>query len=498
MAKILIDGRTFEAAEGATILTVAAREGIDIPHFCAHPGLVSEGTCRMCVVEVEGAAKLELACSTPVREGLKVTTESPRIKEARRGVLEFLLADHPVDCPICDKAGECRLQDYYRDYGLFAGAFGEGKERREKIIPIGEKLILDRERCILCTRCVRFLRDVTRTRELGVFERGVRSEIGIYENTPISSGYAGNLVDLCPVGAITDTSFRFKTRTWFLEPRPSICPFCARGCRILVDYHPGFARHSGSEGIFRVRPQIEVTPRGPWICDAGRYGGIALESRRITTIIWNKGTEAATLTWEKAWALLEPKIRALIDSSRTDRITILLHTGLTNEDLACVKSAFEEIRPRPRIRFVDPPSGEDDGFLRTSERTANRAGAHDLGFDLRPIVPEELGRETELLLMFGGPFADRSLSAPFAAAIDQIRTKVLFASVSMDFSGRFDLVFPCALPFETSGSYTNIDGRRQTFTAVRPPRSGVKTEGAIIRAIAAVFGLNGRPPGGGS
>jgi NADH-quinone oxidoreductase subunit G len=498
MVKILVDGRTLEAAEGASILSAARDAGIEIPHFCAHPGLIPEGTCRMCVVEVEGSAKLELACSTPVREGMKVTTESPRIKEARRSVLEFLLADHPVDCPICDKAGECRLQDYYRDYGLFAGAFREGKERREKIIPIGEKLLLDRERCILCTRCVRFLRDVTRTRELGVFERGVQSEIGIYEDTTVASGYAGNLVDLCPVGAITDMSFRFKTRTWFLEPRPAICPFCARGCRIVVDYHPGFARRSGSEGIFRVRPQIEATPRGPWICDAGRYGGIDLESRRITTIIWNKGTEAATLTWEKAWALLEAKIRALVDSGRTDRMTVLLHSGLTNEDLALAKAVFESVRPRPRIRFADPPSGEDDGFLRTSERTANRAGARDSGFDLRPIVPEEMGRETELLLMFSGPFADRSLSEPFAAAIDQIRTKVLFSSVSMGFSGRFDLVFPCALPFESSGSYTNIDGRRQPFASVQSPQSGVKTEGEIIRAIADVFGLNRRPPEEGS
>jgi NADH-quinone oxidoreductase subunit G len=439
-----------------------------------------------------------LACSTTVREGMKVTTESPRIAEARRGVLEFLLADHPVDCPICDKAGECLLQDYYQAYGLFPGAFQEGKERREKLIPLGAGLLLDRERCVLCTRCVRFLRDVTRTRGLGVFERGHRSEIGIYDQTPVAAGYAGNLVDLCPVGAITDTSFRFKTRTWFLEPRPSICPLCARGCRIFVDRHPGYARRSGSEGIFRIRPQAEATPRGPWICDAGRYGGIELAARSAAKTLWNKGSEAAALTWEKAWALLEAKIRALVEAGRTERMTLILHTGLTNEALASAKSVFEMIRPLPRVRFAEPPLEKDDGFLRTAEQTANRAGALALGFDLRAAELGEIGRETDLLVLFAGPFADQILTRAWMEALASIRTKVLIAATETAFSTGFDLVFPCAPPYETTGSYTNIDGCRQAFEAASPARAGVNEEGWILRTIAAACGSTGGPPEEGS
>jgi NADH-quinone oxidoreductase subunit G len=222
--KVVIDDRPVEVRPGMTILAAAQQAGLHIPHLCFHPAFVPEGSCRICLVEIEGLPKLELACATTVRDGMKISTQSPRVREARRGVLEFLLADHPLDCPICDKAGECKLQDYYLEYGLFENAFKEAKEKREKIIKIGEKLILDRERCILCTRCVRFLSEITKTQELGVFRRGIYSEISTYEGAPVKNNYSGNLVDLCPVGAITDREFRFKTRTWFLVQTESICP----------------------------------------------------------------------------------------------------------------------------------------------------------------------------------------------------------------------------------------------------------------------------------
>ena len=207
--ELTIDGLKAQALEGTNILRTAEQAGIAIPHFCYHPGLEIEGSCRMCLVEIEGLPKLELACSNTVREGLVVRTSTGRVRQARRDVLEFLLAEHPLDCPICDKAGECRLQDYYDRHGLFPGRMAEPRERRTKKAPIGRRLFLDRERCILCTRCVRFLRLVTGTGELGVFERGLRSEVGIDEAAPVDNDYAGNLVDICPVGAITSADFRF-------------------------------------------------------------------------------------------------------------------------------------------------------------------------------------------------------------------------------------------------------------------------------------------------
>ncbi len=485
MVKVTIDGRVLETAEGTTILAAAEQAGISIPRFCHHPALTPEGSCRMCVVEIEGAAKLEPACATAVREGMKVATQTPQVAEARRNVLELLLADHPVDCPICDKAGECRLQDYYRDYGLFPSDLREPKTRREKLLKIGERLILDRERCVLCTRCVRFLRDVAKTGELGVFGRGGGSEIGFIEGAAVATPYAGNLVDLCPVGAITDAAFRFRTRPWFLEPKPSICPFCGRGCGIEVDVHPGFARHPETGGIFRVRPRPDATPAGPWICDVGRYAWIEIESRRARAIVWNKGGGGeAVLSAEKAIALLGAKIRALDETERTGRLALVVHSGLTNEEWDDVRMFRDGFHPRPLLRLADPPDDGGDGFLRTPERTPNRRGALAAGgADLRPLDLDELRARADLLFVFAGVRGEVTPWILHPEEWRSIRTKVLVSPVLTEADDLFDFVLPCASAFEKSGSYTNVEGRRREFGAARPVSEGIRTEGGILRSL---------------
>jgi len=485
MAKIEIDGRTVEAADGSTVLAAAERAGISIPHFCHHPNLAPEGTCRMCVVEIAGAVKLEPSCATIVREGMKIVTASPRIADARRSVLELLLADHPIDCPICDKAGECRLQDYCRDYGLSESAFGENKTRREKLFRIGDRLLLDRERCVLCTRCVRFLRDVAKTGELGVFERGGRTEIGIFEGIPVSDGYSGNLVDLCPVGAITDTAFRFKTRTWFLEPKPSVCPYCARGCLVDVDIHPGFARHPETGGILRVRPRPDATPAGPWICDIGRYAWIETESRRVRRIVWNKEDREAVLSGDRAFALLGARLRALAETGKGDRLTLVLHSGLTNEEWTDVAEFLGEFAGRPRVRIADPVEDDGDGFLRTSERTPNRRGAAASGVEILPFHPEDDCPHTDLLIVFAGIRGHLDFLERCRPAWSGIAAKALVSPVLTAADRDFDFVFPCAIPYEKSGSYINCDGRRLEFSAVRPAPDEVKAEGEILRLLRA-------------
>jgi len=224
---------------------------------------------------------------------MKVQTGSPEVRAARREVLELLLAEHPLDCPICDKAGDCRLQDYYERYGRFPGRFREARERRDKIVPIGRSLLLDNERCILCTRCVRFLRTVTRTGELGVYQRGVRTWIGLYEGRRIDNDYSGNLAEICPVGAITDADFRARTRTWLLERGETICPHCGRGCSIFVEFLPGSGRGGEPVRIFRVRARENPDVNGHWICDVGRYAYPRWLESRSARPVQPPGTDRA-------------------------------------------------------------------------------------------------------------------------------------------------------------------------------------------------------------
>src|SRR4030095_6815063 len=209
--------------------------GIHIPHFCWHPDLAVDGNCRMCLVEVEKAPKLQIACNTTVTDGMVVRTESEKAAQAHRTTLEFLLVNHPIDCPVCDQAGECYLQDQYMDHGLHESKIEpEEKVRKRKVVDLGP-IMLDAERCVLCARCIRFERDVTRTNSFEFVNRGDHTQITTFEELAIDHNYACNLADVCPVGALLSHDFRFKMRVWFLEETPSVCPGCSTGCQVHVD-----------------------------------------------------------------------------------------------------------------------------------------------------------------------------------------------------------------------------------------------------------------------
>ncbi|MGQ9672987.1 MAG: 2Fe-2S iron-sulfur cluster-binding protein [Candidatus Aminicenantales bacterium] len=463
MVKIVIDNRILEVEQGKTILQVAEEAGILIPHLCYHPAFAPEGSCRMCLVEIEGMPKLELACSTVVRDGMKVRTQSPRVIEARKAVLEFLLAEHPLDCPICDKAGECKLQDYFEAYGFFEGQFKEEKERREKKVKLSLKLILDRERCILCTRCVRFLNEVTGTQDAGVLHRGIHSEIGIYESEFIDNNYAGNLAELCPVGAITDTDFRFKTRAWFLEKRESLCPLCSRGCNIFIDSLAGFARLPMTRRVFRIRARENPAVNKFWICDFGRYHYRYLDENRQDRILLKKERKDTELSWEKARLILVEKIKSLLLLKKRSRMAVILHSGLTNEELFLAERIFRRGLNLEKIYLVDPPAGSGDGFLLTEERTPNSRGAREIGLAATSFDLEALGMATDLLLIFGSFLEARFSLVDIKKTFDRIATKVLFTPRRSGLDSLVDLVVPTLFIAEKSGSLTNVDGKVQTF-----------------------------------
>ena len=464
MPKIFIDDRAVEAAQGQTVLRAAESAGIPIPHFCYHPAFAPEGSCRMCLIEIEGIPKLELACSTVVREGLKVQTKSPKVVEARKGVLEFLLAEHPLDCPICDKAGECKLQDYFEEYGLFRSQFKESKEKREKKFKLGRNLILDRERCILCTRCVRFLNEITKTEDAGILNRGIHSEVGIFESEFIASNYSGNLAQICPVGAITDSDFRFRTRVWFLESRESVCPLCSRGCNIIIDSHPGFPRLPRGRRVYRIRARWNPDVNSHWICDHGRYGYAYLDEGRQDRLVWKKGSRDTGLSWDKAAGILSEKIQGLMLRGKSQRIGVILNPNLTNEELFLADRLFRKGLGIEKIYGAGPAPEKGDDFLLTADRAANSRGLREICPAVRAPEPKDLA-ELDLLLLFGHHLGAAERSADLLKALEKVEVKALFVSHRSALDDFVDFVIPVPAIAEKSGSLTNIDGRAQPFSA---------------------------------
>ncbi|MDH7512621.1 MAG: 2Fe-2S iron-sulfur cluster-binding protein [Clostridiales bacterium] len=492
MVKIFIDDKELEVSNGLTILRAAEGAGIPIPHFCYHPAFAPEGSCRMCLVEISGLPKLELACSTVVREGMKILTASEKVIEARKAVLEFLLAEHPLDCPICDKAGECKLQDYFEEYGFFASRFKEAKEKREKKVQISKNLILDRERCILCTRCLRFLSEITKTQDVGVLNRGIHSEIAVYESNFIDNHYAGNLAELCPVGAITDTDFRFKTRAWFLVKKESICPMCSRGCNIFIDSHPGFARTPLAQRVYRIRARENQDINSFWICDFGRYHYSYIDQGRQERIVLKKEAKDTELSWEKALIILAEKVKSLVYLKKKSRIGVILNTWLTNEELYLADKVFKKGLGLENIYVVDPPSEKGDDFLLTEERTPNRRGLKEVGLpDLTPDLGK-LALQTDLLLIFGTFLVGRFSVTELKSAFDKIGTKFLFAAHKSALDSLVDVVIPTPLIAEKGGSLTNVNGKVQSFSPALDNSLGLP-EWKLLIDLAKELKINHKP-----
>lgn len=485
---LTIDGLKVQAAEGTSVLRAAELAGIDIPHFCYHPGLEAEGSCRMCLVEIEGLPKLELACSTAVREGMTVRTATPPVREARRDVLEFLLADHPLDCPICDKAGECRLQDHYGSYGPRPGRFVEPKEKRAKLVRIGRGLVLDRERCVLCTRCVRFLRKVPGTGELGVFERGIRAEIGTFDGAPVDNDYSGNLVDICPVGAITSEDFRFRTRAWFLSRKPSICPQCGRGCAVVVESVEGYPLANGQRRVYRVTAGENPAVNGHWICDLGREGRRDIDEGRHGAVL-RTGAPVQGLAWPQVVAEIAAAVRAVPGPERSAGIAVVLNARLTCEELALAKGLFVSGLGLRNVFFAGRKPGRADGLLLAAERMPNDKGVLEAGFAPRLPTLDELAA-ARVLLVFGPYLLEHYEPDAVARALASVPSKYLFSAHAGPLDRLVDAVLPVTAPAEKSGTYINIAGIRQSFGQAVAPAAGVVPESTVLVCLANSLGLN--------
>ncbi len=492
MPTLKIDGQDVTVEKSITVIEAAKKIGIDIPHYCYHPGLSIAGNCRMCLVDVEKSPKPVISCQAPCGDGMVVHTNNEKVKKLREAVLEFLLINHPLDCPVCDQAGECSLQDFYMKYGLYDARFDEQKVRKHKAIPLGETVMLDSERCVLCSRCTRFTDEITKTNELGIFNRGDKCEVGLVPGKVLDNPYSGNVVDICPVGALTDTDFRFKCRVWYLKPQESVCPGCSRGCNIRIDSNLDRPQHGNGKRVMRLKPRENQEVNQWWICDEGRYGYHFIDDDRILTPLERAKGRSGVLTplnWEEGLGVLASYLDDLIKEERLKDLGVIASTHLTNEDLFAVSHLFRETLGFPYVHYRMPvPDGTADPILRTSDKSPNTRGAEEIfkkaAVDGSEMILKARKGELKALIVFG-----YDLKELFGAkTCEELRSHLdLIVFIGSNVNGTMDyadLVLPASVYAEKDGTFTNCDGRVQRIRPAFSPLGEAKPETEIVRLLA--------------
>jgi NADH-quinone oxidoreductase subunit G len=472
---LTIDDQKVRAPKGTSILEAAKTIGISIPYYCYHPGLQVVGSCRMCLVEVEKTPKLQPSCATPVANGMVVRTKTPAALRNRQTVLEFMLLNHPLDCPVCDQSGECELQNYYMEHGLYKPRFDENKTKRRKAFPIGPHVMLDQERCILCTRCVRFTRDISKTAELGVFDRGHKSEIDIFPGKELKNPYSGNVVDICPVGALTDRDFRFQCRVWFLGRTASICPGCSRGCNIEIHFNERFNPSYHEKRVQRLKPRFNKEVNGHWMCDEGRYSYPAIDAdNRLKTPRIRLANGYKEVTWDEALDKAAAELKAALDKYGPQGVGLLASPQMTNEELFFLGRIFRDQLKVSRIEFSVPPREPvySDTFLITADKNPNTRGAESMGFGGQgtgDLLNACATGEIHFLYICHQDLTRGFDSRQVSASLAKVDAVVFQGSWEQSTAALAGIQLPAAVYAEKTGTFTNTHGRVQIINAAVPP-----------------------------
>jgi NADH-quinone oxidoreductase subunit G len=467
MPKLTVDGKPVEVPAGTNLIEAARLAGVEVPHYCYHPGLTVAGQCRLCMVDLEKAPRPTIACNTQATDGMVVLTDTDRVKDTRRSIMEFHLINHPLDCPVCDQAGECWLQIYYMKHGLYDPRMTDEKVHKPKAVPLGPHVVLDAERCILCSRCVRFCDEVTKTGELGIFNRGDQSEIGLFPGADLTNKYSGNVVDICPVGALTDRDFRFQVRVWYLDTAKSICPGCARGCNIDVHTNRRRPHHGEGRRVARLKPRFNGDVNKWWICDDGRYGYKFVDAPdRLTQPV---GRDGAARTAVQAIA----EVAATLGRYAPAEIGLLASPRLANEDLIALRSLAEQLGIT-QVGFRVPPAvpGDADDLLIRADKNPNTRGAELIGLDgdVAGILAAAGRGSVKCLWVFEHDLPASGLPQPaVAAALDRVETLIFTGTSANGTSARAHVVLPLAAWVEREGTFTNFEGRVQRFRVALEP-----------------------------
>jgi NADH-quinone oxidoreductase subunit G len=492
-----------------TMIQACTVARVDIPHYCYHPKLPVAGNCRMCLVEFgtpalgpdrkpllnpDGTPKIAksprpaIACATPISPGMEIYTKTPAVKQMREAVLEFLLINHPLDCPICDQAGECKLQEYSYDYGRAESRFVEPKVHKPKRVDLGPRIVLDDERCILCTRCIRFTRDVAKDDALGLINRGSYSTLTAYPGRRFDNNYTLNTVDICPVGALTSKDFRFQMRVWFLKETKSICTSCATGCNIIVG--------SREEKIYRYEPRENDAVNSAWMCDYGRLNYKWVDRKdRLTQVLGPKpaGESSAAqarnqpLTWYDALKDLGARLKQAPPASSA----LVASARQTNEELYLLSKLAKKLGAlTDSVLRV----GEGDALLLSADRKPNSAGARmtgiaadPMGSNLPKIAEGIRAGRIKSLIVFGEDVTRIGIGAELLRKLDLLVVSDILPNATSELA---HYLLPGCAALEKRGSFTNIKGRVQRFMKAVEPRGDARPEWEFLHEL--VFAVTGQ------
>ena len=468
--KITIDEKVLEVDPKLTIIQAASLNGIEIPHFCWHPKLSISGNCRMCLVEIEKMPKLAISCATQVAEGMVIKTKSEKVIKARNAVMEFLLINHPLDCPICDEAGECKLQDYTYKYSTGSSRFKEDKNHKPKRVELGPHVLLDVERCILCSRCVRFSEEIAHQKALTFTERGTHIILTTFPDTKLDNPYSMNVVDICPVGALTSRDFRFRARVWEMSSTESICIGCARGCNTNV-----WVRNNE---ILRLTPRENEAVNSSWMCDEGRVNSFkfVLSENRINGPKIRKDGLHVEVGWDEAIS----KVVSELHTYRKHEIAGIGSPFCTNEDNYVFARFFKEVIGSKNIGFLrHVKPGEDDDLLIRADKTPNSFGASIVGITgengtdgIDHILKGITSGTIKALYILEDNIAEDPRIAEVLSNLDLL---IVHSSTKNETTKRADIILSASTFAEKNGTYTNFSGRVQR---VRPAVAMIEQERA--------------------
>jgi NADH-quinone oxidoreductase subunit G len=480
-----------------TMIQACTLAKVDVPHYCYHPKLPVVGNCRMCLVEFgtpamgpdrkpvmnpDGTPKIAksprpaIACATPISPGMEIYTATPGVKQMRQGVLEFLLINHPLDCPICDQAGECKLQEYSVDYGQAASRFVEEKVHKPKHVDLGPRIVLDDERCILCTRCIRFSKEIAKDDALGIVNRGSYSTLSAYPGKTFDNNYTLNTVDICPVGALTSKDFRFQMRVWFLKETRSICTSCATGCNIVIA--------SREEKIYRYEPRENDAVNSCWMCDSGRlnYKWIGREDR-LTEV----RSATRTINWTAAIGEITNKLKQTAPGSAA----IIASARQTNEELFLLSKLAKKLNA---ITDSLPRSGEADKLLVSADKNPNSNGAKltgisavQMGSNLPKILEGIRSGAIKTLIVFGEDLTKVGIGEDLLGHLDLLIVSDILPNKT---TGLAHFLLPGCAHAEKRGTFTSGKGRVQKFMKAIEPRGDARPEWEFLHEL--VYNVTGQ------